>query len=92
MEQALIRITDKLQLVIKQHQGMKKELDKLKTDHTALLQKMKEQLELNISLEHQLEAAKLSNGITNSGDKKELERKLNQYIREIDRCIALLAE
>jgi len=28
----------------------------------------------------------------NDADKKELEKKLNTYLKEIDRCIALLGE
>jgi len=92
MEQELIRITEKLQQLVKQQQQLKKENEKLKADQTAFVQKIKDQLEINLSLEQQLEAARISSGIADGASKKELERKLNQYIREIDRCIALLAE
>jgi hypothetical protein len=35
---------------------------------------------------------KASSGETDEQSRKEMERKLNLYIREIDRCIALLGD
>jgi len=41
---------------------------------------------------HQAEVFKLSGRGLEEPDKKMLEKRLNQYVREIDKCIALLQE
>lgn len=43
-------------------------------------------------LRTQLDVLKLNAGELNGTDKKEIEKKLNGYLKEIDRCIALLSE
>jgi hypothetical protein len=35
---------------------------------------------------------KVATGEMNEADKREFEKKINQYIREIDRCIAFLSQ
>ncbi len=40
----------------------------------------------------QLDAVKLNAGEMTASDKKEIEKKINAYLKEIDRCIALLGE
>jgi hypothetical protein len=35
---------------------------------------------------------KMNSGALEQQDRKEMEKKINQYIREIDRCIAQLGE
>jgi len=90
-EQHLKRIHDKLQQLLKTHAGLQKENSKLKkeldkSNQQALLQQK------NIeALKQQLEILKLSSGDMNTSDKKEFERRINSYIKEIDRCIALLS-
>lgn len=43
-------------------------------------------------LRTQLDAVKLNAGELAASDKKEIEKKINAYLKEIDRCIALLGE
>lgn len=43
-------------------------------------------------LQQQIAVLKLNNVGLNNSDRKELEKKINQYIKEIDRCIAQLGE
>lgn len=43
-------------------------------------------------LRTQLDVLKLNAGELSGTDKKEIEKKLNGYLKEIDRCIALLSE
>ncbi len=52
-------------------------------------QQAQEQIQL---LRTQLDVLKLNAGELNSTDKKEIEKKINTYLKEIDRCIALLSE
>ena len=50
--------------------------------HTARLEQLQQQVEI-------LKATKAAMG---EGEKRALEKRLGQYIREIDRCIAMLGE
>jgi hypothetical protein len=44
------------------------------------------------TLKQQVEVLKITSGNWNEQDKKEFDKRINQYIREIDKCIALLSE
>ncbi|SRR6266496_6674195 len=89
-EQHLKRIQDKLQQLLKQHSLLQKENNLLKEE----LQETKEQTSLqqqNISnLKQQVEVLKLNAGEMGEADKKEFEKRINGYIKEIDKCITLL--
>jgi hypothetical protein len=92
LELQVKRINEKLQQLLRQRDSLSKENEKLKgeikelrSDHSGHSIRLEQ-------LQQQVEILKLSKGEMNSGEKKVLEKRLGQYIREIDRCIALLAE
>jgi chromosome segregation ATPase len=91
-EDQLKRIQQKLQRIIREFTGLQKEKKQLEQE----LEKLKEQLRhqsLTIeTLRQQADILKMNAGELNEADKKEIEKRLNAYIREIDRCIALLSE
>jgi chromosome segregation ATPase len=85
-------INDKLQQLLKQQVRLKKDNERLREE----LQKCKE-TENNYQqkideLSQQMSILKLAGGDMNEKDKREFERKINQYIREIDKCIAFLGQ
>lgn len=86
------RVQDKLQLLVKQYQLLLKENERLKQamenlkTYSETRDKQVEELELKLT------TLKTATGRLNDADKKELEKRLNHYLREIDRCIALLGE
>jgi len=90
--QQLKRINDKLQLVLKQNQLLLRENEKL----TLELQQAKDihddQLKKVDELEQKISLLKMATGQLLESDKKELEKRLNLYIKEIDRCITMLGE
>ena len=43
-------------------------------------------------LQQQVEIVKATSAAMSEGEKRALEKRLGQYIREIDRCIAMLGE
>jgi chromosome segregation ATPase len=91
-ETQLRRIQDKLQQLVKQHALVRKENQQLKEQLTAASQQS-QQLSRNMDeLRQQVNVLKLNAGEMNESDKKEMEKKINGYIKEIDRCIALLSE
>jgi predicted nucleic acid-binding Zn-ribbon protein len=92
LETQLKRIQDKLQQVLKDHSSLQKEnlrlkeeLDKNRNQSFANQQTIEE-------LKQQVDVLKISSGDWDESDKKEFEKRLNSYIKEIDRCIALLSE
>jgi archaellum component FlaC len=88
----LKRVHEKILLLLKQHQALQKENERLKED----LKKMQVRGEaLSRDAEkfrQQAEVLRLSGRGMEEAEKKLLERRLNQYVREIDKCIALLQE
>ena len=92
LEKQLKRIQDKLQQVLKDYAALQKEnlrlkeeLDKNRTQSFAHQQNVED-------LKQQVEVLKITSGNWEEGDKKEFEKRINSYIKEIDRCIALLSE
>ncbi len=88
----LKRVHEKILLLLKQYQGLQKENERLKDD----MKKMSLRCE-TISQEaekyrQQAEILRLTGRGIEESDKKMLEKRLNKYVREIDKCIALLQE
>ncbi|HRG25964.1 MAG TPA: hypothetical protein PLL23_16305 [Chitinophagaceae bacterium] len=91
-EEQLKRIQDKLQQLLKQQASVRKENEKLKEELGIAREKLSlQQLYLD-ELRQQVSILKLNAGGMNERDKKEIEKKINSYLKEIDRCIALLGE
>jgi archaellum component FlaC len=88
----LKRVHEKILLLVKQHQTLQKENERLKEE----LKKMQVRGEVLSrdaeKFRQQAEVLKLSGRGMEENDKKMLEKRLNQYVREIDKCIALLQE
>ena len=92
IEIQLKRIQDKLQQVLKEYAALQKEnlrlreeLDKNRTQTFSHQQTIDD-------LKQQVEVLKITSGDWDQNDKKEFEKRINSYIKEIDRCIALLSE
>ncbi len=91
-EEHLKRIQDKLQQVLKQHTALRKENSQLKEELDAAKQKLSTQLKNADELKQQVSVLKLSTGDMSDADKKEFEKRINTYLKEIDRCITMLGE
>ncbi len=72
--------------------AMQQESDRLRRTLTETEEKLKQAQEQINLLRLQLDVLKMNAGELNTADKKEIEKKLNGYLKEIDRCIALLSE
>ncbi len=89
-EQHLKSIQDKLQQLLKNYAAMQKENVKLKEELADAQQKATAQQKVADELKQQVSILKLSSGEMNEAEKKEFEKRINGYLKEIDRCIALL--
>jgi septal ring factor EnvC (AmiA/AmiB activator) len=86
------RIQEKLQQLLKQRDILFKENGKLKEEVRQLQQEHTRHSARLEQLQQQVEILKATKEAMGEGDRGTLEKRLGQYIREIDRCIALLSE
>ncbi|NII23723.1 hypothetical protein HB364_01430 [Pseudoflavitalea sp. X16] len=86
------RINDKLQQVLQQYQVLQKDNDRLQKELKELKAKDALQARKVEELEIKIAALKTATGQLDEADKKELDKRLHLYIREIDRCIAMLSQ
>lgn len=91
-EQHLRRIQDKLQLLLKQFTVLQKENSRLKDEIHSAQEKLNGQQKNVDELKQQVSVLKLSAGEMSEADKKEFEKRINGYLKEIDRCISMLGE
>jgi hypothetical protein len=85
-------INEKLQRVLRQYQRVKKENEHLNHE-LGRQEKEKAGLQRTISeLQQQVAILKLATGDMKEKEKKDFEKQINQYIREIDKCIGYLSE
>jgi len=92
LEEQFKRVNSKLQQLLKQHLLLQKENEKLK-DILKIVQLSRDQDTQQINkLQQQVSILKTSIGQMTEADKKAFEKQINQYIKEIDKCIGLLSE
>ncbi|MFM6925097.1 MAG: hypothetical protein ACKOU7_06310 [Ferruginibacter sp.] len=92
LEQHIKRINEKLQQLLKNYQLLQKEnarQSELITQLKAAKEKDNEQI---TTLHEKISILKAATGKMTEADKKEFEKNIKQYIREIDKCIGILSE
>jgi ABC-type iron transport system FetAB ATPase subunit len=92
LQEQLKRMTEKLQQVVHRYHLLQKEHEQLSREVVALRDKEKNRLIRIDELEMKMTALQTVTGQLNETEKKDVEKRINRYIREIDRCIALLSE
>lgn len=90
-EQHLKRIQDKVQQLLKQHISLQKENQSLKEELDNIKKETSQFRVDSETLKQQVEILKYSNGEMGEEDKKQFEKRINAYLKEIDRCIAMLS-
>ena len=83
-------IQDKLQLLLKQQTVLQKENQRLKKDLDKATIDLSEKQSLMQSLQQQMDVAKLGSGNLNEAEKNALGKRIDVYLKEIDKCLALL--
>lgn len=92
MEEQFKRINDKLQRLVKQYQALQK-------DNERLNQALKNHMDSNAQQQQQIEALtqqvlilKSAAGQMEEADKKAFEKRINRYIKSIDKYITYLSD
>ncbi len=91
-EQHLKQIQDKLQQLLKQYAAVQKENGKLKGELETVKEKTSVQQKNIDELKQQAGILKINAGEMGETDKKEFEKRITIYVKEIDRCIAMLSK
>lgn len=92
VDQQFTALYEKLQQLLQQQARLQRENKKLQ-DELEGAKKMEAAARNRIEeLQQQVAVLKMAAGEMSEGDKKTFERKLNQYIKEIDKAIAHLSE
>jgi chromosome segregation ATPase len=92
IDQQFNSLNDKLQQLLKQHNRIQKENERLKQDLEEFRNKELQKQQRMDELEQQVSILKITSGEMNEKDKREFEKKINQYIREVDKCISFLSQ
>lgn len=91
LEKKIIRIQEKLQHLMKQHLFLQKENLQLKKELTAVNSKGLINQQSMETLKQQVEVLKITSGNWDEVDKLKFEKRINTYLKEIDRCITYLS-
>lgn len=86
------RIQDKLLALVEKHNTLQKEHDKLNRSVQELTAEAGWLKEKNNQLSMQLNMLKIAETADSKDAKVALEKKINEYIKEIDKCIAMLGD
>ena len=92
LDQQLKRMNEKLQQLLKQYHSLQKENERLKHEFQQMTSRFNAVSDESDKWQQQTEILKLSKEQMNDAEKKAFEKRLSQYVKEIDRCIALLNE
>jgi chromosome segregation ATPase len=92
LEAHIKSVNDKLQQLLKKHVALKRENENLKDEVNTLKEKEVEYKFALHELDQKVYVLKAASGEMPEADKKEFEKRINQYIKEIDKCIGLLSD
>lgn len=86
------RVADKLQELVKKHEQLKKENERLRAELLPAKEREVGFLEQIASLEQKVMVLKAGTGKLDDADRKELDKRIHTYLKEIDKCITMLSE
>jgi uncharacterized phage infection (PIP) family protein YhgE len=85
-------VNEKLQRLLRNYQQLVKDNERQSKLIKELQDAKTKNTEQIAFMQQQLDILKASAGQMNTADKKAFEKNINQYIKEIDKCIGLLSE
>ena len=84
------RIEDKVQQLLKEYNLARKEIQKLQKENDRLHEQLQLQNEQAAELSQKADSLKLYAGGLPDSTKKELEKRIDIYLKDIEKCLALL--
>ena len=89
-DEQIKRIEDKIQLLLKEYQQLQKELQRLQKDNLQLREELELKTKKSNDQAQTIDVLKIQSLTQNDTSKKELEKRINNYLKEIDKCLNLL--
>ncbi len=86
------RVTSKLQELVKKYDLVKKENERLRAELIPAKEREVGLLEQIASLEQRIMVLKAGTGKMDESDRKELDKRIHTYLKEIDKCISMLSD
>ena len=90
--QQIKRIQEKVQLLLKHYLLLKQENEQLINEIKLSAAKQDLYKTTMNTLEEKVAVLKTATGQLNESDKRDVEKRLNYYLKEIDRCITMLSD
>jgi cell division septum initiation protein DivIVA len=84
------RIEEKVSLLLKEYTFAQKEIQRLQKENTALQKQLETHTQKTSELNQTIDVLKINALTSNDSSKKDLEKRINTYLREIDKCLSLL--
>lgn len=83
-------LQEKLQLLIREYRQLQKENSRLQKDIAVLQSEQQQKADQLEQLEQKVAAVQLTGGNRNEAERAGLQKKIDTYLKEIDKCLALL--
>ena len=91
MNEQIQRIETKVQQLLKLYQQVQKENMQLQRENAKIKEQLQAKTEQATQLHQKVDALKMSAGSgMDETTKKELEKRINIYLKDIDKCLAML--
>lgn len=90
LSQQILQVETKVQQLLKLYTESQKEVQRLSKENIQLKNSVEEKSKQIIQLQQKIEALRLTSVGLNDDVKKELDKRINGYLREVDTCLALL--
>lgn len=82
----------KLQMLVGEHKSLKEQVQLLKQENQELKSGLRSRDEQLLDFKNQIKISKIVDNLNpEDGSSSELKKKVEEYIREVDRCIAYLS-
>jgi hypothetical protein len=92
VDQQFTLLNEKLQQLLKQYSRLQKENERLNGELSMAKEKESLAAQKMDEMQQQITILKVASGELSEKDKKDFEKKINQYIREVDKCISFLSQ
>lgn len=90
MQEQIQRIEEKVQQLLKEYHLAQREISRLQKENERLTEQLHTQTEYAHKLSQKLDTMKLNSTGLEEGAKKDLEKRINTYLKDIDKCLMLL--
>ncbi len=90
IEEQLQRVEDKVQQLLKQYRLSQKEIERLQKENTHLQEELQQKTMQASTLHQKIDSYNINSTSISEASRKDLEMRINNYLKEIDKCLSLL--